>query len=144
MNIVTISDISTPLKNYGSILDGYTSNFHERLFIYWKDRDFFHVAITGRLEEGKFCATMPKLKFFFTSRDKLVLHGKDLISEVEFLTIVNKEEVSLLKCYLGLSNDLRFESPASDVVYNTEDENYRSEVFTKILTSAYDKKLISC
>ncbi|WP_313411786.1 hypothetical protein [Atlantibacter hermannii] len=143
MNNVTISDISTPLKNYGSFLDSYTSNFHDSLFQYLEDRDFLHVALTGKLEEGKFCATMPKLKFFFNSRDKFVLYGRDLISEVEFFTVVNKEEVSLLKCYLGLSHDLRFESPTSDVIYNTEDENYRSEVFTQILTSAYNKKLIS-
>ncbi|ELY2519491.1 hypothetical protein SMB58_004091 [Cronobacter sakazakii] len=143
MNIVTLADISTPLKNYGYHLDNVTTAFHESLFSYLEVRDFFHIAITGKIEQGSFCATMPKLQFSFASRNKFIIYDKNLISVVEFFALVNKEEISILKCYLRFDGDLTFESPTSDVVFNTADSNLQSEVFNRILSSAYEKELIS-
>ena len=144
MSNVNLADIATPMKNYGSHLDNVTSGFHDGLFRYWQSRDFFHTAITGRLEDGKFCAQMPKLNFFFNSRDKFILSNKDLISEVEFFTTVKEEEVSLLKCYLRFSGELTFDYPVSEEIFDTEyDRNIEIAVFNKILTSAYENKLIS-
>ncbi|MBI0281505.1 hypothetical protein I6G84_00080 [Cronobacter sakazakii] len=107
MNIVTLADISTPLKNYGHHLDNVTTAFHESLFSYLEVRDFFHIAITGKIEQGRFCATMPKLQFSFASRNKFIIDDKNLISVVEFFTLVNKEEILSLSATCVLMAPLR-------------------------------------
>ncbi|MBI0283447.1 hypothetical protein I6G84_10425 [Cronobacter sakazakii] len=63
-------------ENYGHHLDNVTTAFHESLFSYLEVRDFFHIAITGKIEQGRFCATMPKLQFSFASRNKFIIDDK--------------------------------------------------------------------
>lgn len=147
MTIITLGDIATPLKSFGEHLDNVTKDFHDGLFNYWKERDFFHSAITTNLDNnGCICAAIPKFNFNFLSKNRFVFFGKDILSEIEFFTKLEEDEkqISLLKCYLRFSGELTFDSPDSPDVFDTDyDRNIESTVFGRVLSSAYDKKLIS-
>ncbi|WHQ74634.1 hypothetical protein [Pantoea sp. Lij88] len=147
MSINSVSDITSPIANYGDYLERTAIEFHEKIERYWLSRDFLHKAFHVSIDESKsVIIAIPKMQFTCMSRNRLVFFEKSLLTEITFFVKNKKgdDEITLLKCYMGFEGGFNFHHPEDSEQLNyLNDDNVVTLLYQKLITSASDKKIIS-
>ena len=144
MSIETIADLTTPLRTYATLLEDRAGDLHQALLRYFERERGMREYISVKLDGDKVVITIPSLRFYCLSRNRLVFSGKNLVAEIEFFTGEDKDEISILKCYITTEGKFTFHSIDSEPKYDFyHDQSIEPRLFGQLFNAASDKKIIS-
>ncbi|YCI31079.1 hypothetical protein M1E08_09730 [Erwinia sp. PK3-005] len=145
MSEKTIGRIGSLLTNYSERLHSHTAMFHDNIVRYWNSHRDIHSFLEIKSDEdGNITGELRDFNFYFLTTNRLVLSEDEILSEVNFYTEVDGKRLSILKCFIHYTREFTFDTAMSDDLLDIDyDDSIERKVLNRLISAAYEKKLIS-
>ena len=141
----TIGSMSGLLRNHSESLERYTSMFHENIAKYWKGHDDIHSLMEIKKDEnGNIAGVLKHFNFYFSTTNRFVMGEDEIFSEVKFHTEVDGKQQTIMKCFIHYTREFTFDSVLSEDLLDIDyDDSVERKILNKLVTAAFEKKIIS-